>query len=549
MPTRRPANLQTRTNWLDEISGKGKLQPGNDEPLYRLIADRIKGAIESGSIAPNEKLPTNREVASRLRVDRSTAARAYSELIKEGYLESFVGRGTYARLPGAIVGKGSEDKDGGEGSEGFETIVWNERFSRASQTVYEMFRLERSFYDRQPGSISFAGGIPTDEFYPNEKFVQILQTIIDHERAAEFFEYSPAEGHPALRREVIAYLSRSGMDIADENLLIVSGSQQAIDVVSTVLIDPGDLIACEDPTYLWAICSFRSRQARCLPVSLDSEGLRLDVLETILKRQRPKLIYTIPDFQNPTGLTMSASRRAGLIELATQYQVPILEDSFVSDLRYQGDRIPSLRAMPGGKNIVIHQGTFSKALCPALRLGWLVAPPEVLSRLVIAKRASNLSTNSISQVILAEFLAKGFYEKHLQSVRATYKSRRDTMLASLQKELGNIEEPNGTRCDITWSRPNGGMFIWLRLPEGYSSRELMTFARREGVTYAPGDLCFLSAQNTQFIRLCFIQTDEETIARGVKMLGRAIKTYIQQVISKSEYSRQRVFEGSGHAFI
>lgn len=525
------------------------IQEGKDDsqPIYASIADGIKNAIDNGLISTNEKLPTNREISTRLKIDRSTAARAYRELASAGYIESFVGRGTFARRP--VRKQDSMNHESFPMESESEPIVWNERFSKASHAVYEMFRLERSFYDIQPGLISFAGGIPTEDFYPNDKFAEIVQSLISQNRSSELFEYSPAEGHASLRKEVISYLLQNGVSVDNDNLLIVSGSQQAIDVVSTVLLDPGDLVACEDPTYLWAICSFKSRQARCLPVTLDNEGLRLDVLESILKRHRPKLIYTIPDFQNPTGLTMSLQRRQGLLSLATKYQVPILEDNFVGDLRYEGEQIPSLRALPGGADVVIHQGTFSKALCPALRLGWLVAPQEVLSRLAIAKRSSNLSTNSISQVILCEFLARGFYKEHLETVCRIYKERRDIMLSCLRKELGPIEERPGIRCDITWSKPNGGMFVWLKLPEGYSSRQLMTYAQQEGVTYAPGDLCFLSAQNTEFIRLCFIQTDETEIRQGIKALAKAIKNYIEHVISKNEYPRSKMFEGSGHAFI
>jgi 2-aminoadipate transaminase len=208
-----------------------------------------------------------------------------------------------------------------------------------------------------------------------------------------------------------------------------------------------------------------------------------------------------------------------------------------------------LRALPGSENIVIHLGTFSKALCPALRLGWLVAPPETMSRLVIAKRASNLSTNSISQLILAEFLREGLYEQHLVTVRNLYRNRRDAMLKTLQKELGFIADKSGKRAAISWSKPEGGMFIWLKLPDGLSSREMLSYAQQEGVVYAPGDLCFLSAENTEYMRLCFIQLDEATIVKGVRQLARAVKAYIDDVSTTALNDRSHLMGTGAHAFI
>jgi DNA-binding transcriptional MocR family regulator len=273
------------------------------------------------------------------------------------------------------------------------------------------------------------------------------------------------------------------------------------------------------------------------------------MLESVLTRHRPKFIYVIPNFQNPTGVTMSLQRRQQLLQLAIKYQIPIVEDNFVGDLRYEGTPLPSLRALPGSENIVIHLGTFSKALCPALRLGWLVAPPETMSRLVIAKRASNLSTNSISQLILAEFLKEGLYEQHLVTVRNLYRNRRDAMLKTLQKELGFITDKNGRRAEISWSKPEGGMFIWLKLPDGLSSREMLSYAQQEGVVYAPGDLCFLSAEHTEYMRLCFIQLDEATIIKGVRQLAKAVKAYIDDVSTTSANDRSHLMGTGAHAFI
>ena len=506
----------------------------NQTPYYAQIAESFRSMIDSGKIIAGRKLPTNRELAALLSIDRSTAARAYAELTRLGYLESHVGRGSFARKPlnaGSTVAVSES-----------EAVDWTRKFSRANQSIYDIFRSETETYEWKPDLISFAGGIPSFDSYPTEDFESILGAIMEENRARGLFEYSPAEGHPSLRRQVLFHLRRTESPAQQEELLIVSGSQQGIDIVSSVFVDPGDRVVMEDPSYLWGGCSFKNRQAECLPTPMDDEGIRLDVLESHLKRYRPKLIYVIPNFQNPTGLTMSLERRVALLALAGQYQVPILEDDFVGDLRYEGERLPSLRALPGGDKIVIHQGTFSKALCPALRLGWLVAPQEVLGRLILAKRASNLSTNSLSQIFLAEFLAKGLLEDHLKSVRETYKRRRDTMLTELNRAFG-------TNKGITWSKPEGGMFIWMQLPEGHSTKELLLHARDRNVSFAPGHLCFLSGENTSYLRLCFIQNDEATIKAGIERLRQAIESYFDLVKARRSNSSRPVFAGGGHTFI
>ncbi len=529
-------------NWLELLGDINKNK--GSAPLYAVIFERIKSAIDSGALPINSKLPTNRELAVLLDIDRSTASRAYAELNSHGYIESFVGRGTFVR-----AGKSAPILTSNGAEIVSNPLVWTERFSKASQTAHDMLRMEYANYGRSE-VISFAGGIPTDDSYPHKDFERILKKILDDGRSHELFQYSPGEGMPSLRHEVLKHLRGQNIDASEEKLLILCGSQQGLDVVSSILIDPGDLVVAEDPTYLWATCNFRSRQARCLPVPLDEEGIRIDMLESVLIRNRPKFIYVIPNFQNPTGVTMSLARRHQLLDLAIKYQVPILEDNFVGDLRYEGTPLPSLRALPGSENIVIHLGTFSKALCPALRLGWLVAPPETMARLVIAKRASNLSTNSISQLILADFLKEGLYEHHLVTVRDMYRGRRDTMLRALQKDCGFITDKNGQRANITWSKPDGGMFVWVKLPDGLSSRELLSYAQQEGVTFAPGDMCFQNAEHTEFIRLCFIQLDEQTIAKGIKQLGKAIKSYVDDVAATTPTNDRSHLMGTGtHSFI
>ena len=499
-------------DWLDLINS---VEPGKDrgEPLYVQILNRLRDWIESGKLPENSKLPTNRELAGILNVDRSTIARAYSELSQLGMIESHVGRGTFVRSRQAQTS--SVPASG--------TISWNDRFSRSSQTAFDIMAKQSPPAPITADLISFAGGLPTEEFYPQSQFEQIVRDVLESGDAGSMFEYSPAEGHTLLRRQVLRHLEQEGIEANDDELLIVSGSQQAIDLVTNVFVDPGDAVLLEDPSYFWAICNFRARQARCVPVAMDQNGIELGSLEHALATHRAKLIYLMPSFQNPTGATIPLDRRLRVLELAHQYSVPILEDNFVGDLRYDGDKLPTLRALPGGRNHVIHQGTFSKALCPGLRLGWLIAPPEVLSRLLLAKRVSDLSTNSMAQITLARYLSAGLYSEHLEKVRQAYKQRRDTMLGALHRWL----QPAGKGRAPRWSTPEGGLFIWLTLPSGLSARELLRFAEKEGVTFSSGDLFFLTGDRKEYVRLCFIQTAEPVIEEGIRRLSLAYEKYLQ----------------------
>lgn len=524
-------------NWLSLFRDYHGAAHAAGMPFYISIAQCFKNSIDSGKLADNVKLPTNRALADILKVDRSTVARAYLELSREGYIESHVGRGTFV----CTFSSRLRQKDSEQAISEHKPVNWTEKFSTASNTQFEVLMRQPNTPVRKGDWISFAGGIPAEEFYPHQKFEEILGELTKARKAGELFAYSPAEGDSSLRMQVRIHLQKQGIVVQDDELLIVSGSQQGIDLVANTLVDATDAVVLEETSYFWAILNFKARQARCLPVPLDEEGLRLDVLENIFSRYKPKFLYVIPTFQNPTGITLSLSRRLLLIELAKRYQVPILEDNFVGDLVYDGEQPPTLRALPSGKDIVIHQGTFSKALCPALRLGWLVSCPEMMSRLRLAKRSSDLSTNSMAQVVLARYLQDDLYPKHLEHVRGVYRLRRDTMCDALSRYL--YDKKNRDSHRITWTKPSGGLFLWLTLPAGYTARGLLPYAESQGVTFSPGDLFSVTNSHAECLRLCFIQTDVKTIEEGVRRLALAIRDYFREVqstaLSMNTCSRER----------
>jgi 2-aminoadipate transaminase len=496
-------------NWLEMLQPVTR-NKDRRSPMYLRITDCIRQSIDTGALEDEQRLPPDRQLAKLLKVDRSTISRAYDQLEADGLVYSHVGRGTFVRRRTVAAPAPRPARQ-----QQYDGIVWADKFSRASQSV-------EAIVQRQPAinpdakTISFAAGSPTEEFFPAKDFEQIVQKLLASPAAPEMFGYSQPEGHPALREQVRHYLKQQGINCSDDEILIVSGSQQGIDLVARTLINPDDVVLTEDPTYFWAICTFAANGGRCLPVPTGSEGVRLDHFDSIASRVGAKLFYTMPSFQNPTGSTLSLDRRQRLLELAKQHQVPILEDNFVGDLSYTNSPQPSLRSLEEGGNSVIYQGTFSKALCPGLRLGWLVAAPDVMARLRLVKRTCDLSTNSMSQLILAEYLQRGLYDEHLDMVRQAYRKRLDTMCESLQRL---------TSSWLTWERPDGGMFIWAKLPPGYSARELLSFAHREGVLYSPGDVYYLSGGNSEYMRLNFIQQTPEQISEGVQRLSRALQAY------------------------
>jgi 2-aminoadipate transaminase len=506
-------------DWLDLLKNSHEIEG----PLYLQIMNRLKESIESGKLPDRSKLPTNRELATLLDVDRSTVSRAYTELVQAGLIESHVGRGTYVRAakakPKSHLNLNLNSSSG--------QVSWSEKFSRKSNTVADLLDQQSTYRSQPEGTISFAGGIPTEEFYPHEQFEEIVQQLLKSENAREMFSYSPAEGHPLLLHQVQKVLAAQGVSAADDEILIVSGSQQGIDLVTDILVDADDVVILEEPSYLWAVCNFKSRQANCLTVPVADTGIELGALEQMLSSQRAKLLYLMPNFQNPTGNSMTIENRQKVLALCARYGVPILEDNFAGDLSYEGTSLPPLRSLPGGKELVIYQGTFSKALCPGLRVGWLVAPREIMTRLRLAKRSCDLSTNSMAQVILAKYLEDGLYKNHVEHVKKAYRKRRDTMLGALERHLGALEGSNGAK--VFWTRPSGGLFLWLTLPVHCSAKDLLLFAEREGVTFSSGELFYCNKPQNNCFRVCFIQQNEETIEEGVKRLSRAISTYFDSI--------------------
>jgi 2-aminoadipate transaminase len=401
--------------------------------------------------------------------------------------------------------------------------LWNERFAQRTQRMSSSAIRELLKLTAQPDIISFGGGLPAPEVFPLEEVRAAANRVLD-EHGREALQYSTTEGFPPLRELLVRQMARYGIKVGLGNVLITSGSQQALDMVGKLFVNPGDRILTEAPTYLGAVQAFAAYQAEFITVPIDDDGLCVDGLEGAL-RAGPKFLYILPNFQNPAGTTLSLERRVRLIELANHYGAPIVEDDPYGQLRYEGEHVPPLvrldaefhgcangeRSFTGN---VIYLSTLSKTLAPGLRIAWIVAPENVIARLVQIKQGTDLHTSTFGQMVAYEVARDGFLDRHVKRIRALYGERRDLMLQALQRHF-----PKGVR----WTRPQGGLFLWVTLPAGLDSGELLREAVREKVAFVPGSAFFPTGGGAETLRLNFSYATPEQIDTGIGRLGRVIE--------------------------
>jgi len=370
---------------------------------------------------------------------------------------------------------------------------------------------------RQPDIISFAGGLPGPETFPVADFEDISCKIL-REKGAVALQYGPTEGEKPLREEVAKYLAREKSNINAENILITAGSQQGLDMIAKIFLDPNDIAIVELPTYIGGIQAFRAYRAKMIGIAQDDHGMKMDQLEAALKkladrRKKPKFIYVVPDFQNPSGVTMSLERRKRLLELARQYEVPIIEDSPYKDLRYKGNSILAIYSLDK-ENYVIVLGTFSKLLCPGLRLAWIMAPSEWMDRMIVAKQSMDLCCPSYTQLLVAEYMKQGLLQAQIEKIRKIYGRKLEFMLESLAKYM-----PKG----VEWSKPEGGLFLWIKLPKRMSANELFPKAIKNKVAYVVGSAFHCNDKGQNTMRINFSYSTEQQIDQGIQRLANMIK--------------------------
>ena len=365
----------------------------------------------------------------------------------------------------------------------------------------------------RPGVVSFAGGLPAPDLFDRAGLQAAFTAVLAEGSGARALQYSTTEGDPLLRRLIAQRLTERGLETAADDLLITSGSQQALTLVAAVLLEPGDRVLVEEPSYLAALQCFALAGAEAIPVPCDDDGLDPEALEALVAQHRPTLLYTVPTFHNPTGRTLSAARRLALAEVAERTGLWIVEDDPYGELRYSGDALPAVASLPPAHGRTLAVSTLSKIAAPGLRIGWVRAPQMLLRSLTIAKQAADLHSSTVDQAAAAHWLATADLAGHIERLRAEYGARRDALLSGLGAAL-----PPGS----THNRPDGGMFVWARLPDGWDAGALLPRALDRDVAYVPGAPFFSGPPDVATLRLSFTAHGPEEIALGLDRLADAL---------------------------
>jgi 2-aminoadipate transaminase len=416
--------------------------------------------------------------------------------------------------------------------------VWASRYASRTKGITSSAIRDLLKVTQRPGMISFGGGLPAPDLFPVQRFEEACHKVLS-QSSASALQYGQTEGYSPLRQFVADNIARHGIKTKPDNVLITSGSQQALDLLGKLLIDTGDRVLVEAPTYLGALQAFRVFAADFVSVPIDDRGLRTELLEKPL-RSDPKFMYVLPNFQNPAGTTLSEDRRVELVALAERYGVPIIEDDPYGELRYEGDHLTPLlaldrKSLPRDSSYtsgnVIYLSTFSKTLAPGLRLGWIVAPPEVIGKLAQLKQGADLHTSTFNQFVAYEVARDGFLEEHVEQIRKVYRERRDVMLDALQQYF-----PPG----VTWTHPQGGLFLWVTLPAGLDIQAILKSALEQNVAFVPGDSFFADNKAGRgrsrpcHMRLNFSNAAPDQIREGIRRLSAAVKMHLTSITQPSE---------------
>jgi DNA-binding transcriptional MocR family regulator len=500
------------TTTLDLLVTLDRAQ-GRRYPLGQQLVDELRRRVQAGSLGPGERLPPVRGLATTLQVTPETVAGAYKRLVEEGYLRGEVGRGTFVAAPPL---RAEEDPlapfEAGGSLPPFASPP-------ASANNRELLRLAS-----RPGVVSFAASVAALDLAPVDALRQSLSDTLQEDGAAAL-QVGATQGYPPLRAAIARLLEQRGLYVDAASVCVTSGCQQGIDLAAKVFVGAGDAVLVEQPSFLGALEAFRARGARIVGVPVEADGLRVEALPALIQRHRPKLLYCMPTYQNPTGRSLSPEKRRALLRIAAAYDLPIVEDDSAGffNLDESTPAPPSIKAEDHA-GYVIHLGTFSKLIGAGLRLGWLVADSAVFDKLVAAKYASDLSSDALVQRAVHRLLSTGILEAHLVTARATYRKRRDTLLSAL-RQPGAL--PSGAHFDA----PEGGFNLWLELPrEGPGSTELFLEAVRRGVAFVPGPFFFsaggggpASSAALRGLRLSYSALEPEALERGVMLLGEALR--------------------------
>lgn len=472
-------------------------------PLYRQIESALRSRIIAGGLPAGTRLPPERTLAAALGVDRTTVVAAYRELAADSLVEPHVGRGTHV----------AERLQDAAGDRTVAAIDWHNLL--APQSEDNPILAAVSALASRSDVISFAGGVPAPESYPAGAFRELLAEALD-EGGPALLQYSPPEGLATLRRALADRMATHGMPVPAGNVIVCAGSQQGLYLIARALVEPEDVVVVEAPTYVGALQVFRSVGARIIAIPVGQDGMDVERLAEVLRRRPVKLIYTLPTFQNPTGASMPLARRQRLVALARRHGVPVVEDDPYSEIRYGGQRVPSLLELDHGPGSpIIYLSTFSKVLFPGFRLGWVAASVPVVERLAWVKALVDLDTNPLVQWSVAEFVRRGLLDDHVEGLRQFYPERRDRMMAALRQYLGDA---------ISVREPAGGFYVWVKLANGLRSRDVLAAAEETAVAFVPGELFHADGSGRSGMRLAFSTVSVDDIDEGISRLAEAVRS-------------------------
>ena len=484
----------------------GDLKRDSERSLTEQIVSSIQAAIESGELTPGEKLPPTRELAETAGINHLTAVRAYRRLRELGLVSSQVGRGTFVRetAPAALPGV---DEDA-SGTEWQRYVLPAMSESHGDRVMAEMYR-----HSQARGLIPLSVGYPSSALFPFEAMRKALDESLErHDSRA--LQYTDIAGLPDLVEQLVALSDLRGAPEEPGDIIVTTGARQGLTLAARAVLRPGDVVACEAPTFMGVLESVKAIGTRVLPVPTDSEGLDLDALEGLLAREEIRFLALQPRCHNPTGLDLSAARRTRLLELAKRHGFFIVEDGIYGDLRFEGEDPGSLRRESRGH--VIYVDSLSKTVGGGLRVGWVAASGPVRERILREKRADDMHSATLTQLAVAGFLAAGEYPGHIERARAFYRERRDVLVEATQKHLKGI-------ATIATEAPQGG-HLWLTLDLPLDESELMTEAVRNGVTFVPGAAMLPEASHLTHMRLSYGFLDPDQLVEGTRRLGRAIRS-------------------------
>lgn len=476
------------------------LDKQSNSPLYRQIHQYLQQSIEAGHLKAGYKLPAVREMAKGLAVNRITVENAYQLLEADGLIEKKVGSGTFV-LPFRVpVSAKAKSGDGWP--------HWQQGPMGRLLQEKRNYKTLIGIPEKEEDPVNFAGGIGDPNLFPIKEFGRFMQRVIKRDGVMSL-SYSEPNGYYPLREIICQILASQGMHTQPENILITTGSQQAINLTAQLLLKPGDTVLTEAPTYSGAISLFKALHLNPVGIEMDENGMMVERLEEMLRTYHPKLIYTIPNFQNPTGVCLSGQRRRHLVELSDKYNIPILEDDYVGDLRYEGCALPTLKSLAKSGQ-VIYTSTFSKMLMPDLRIGYMISEGPVYNKLVNMKCLNDLATSNLFQRTLESYLSIGRYHSHLRKTIRLYKKRRDCMLDAIEQELCGRAE-----CRT----PAGGLFVWLKILGKIDKETFFEKSMQQGVGFYPDRAQSEKDQERQaHIRLNFAYQTEDAICLGIKRL-------------------------------